>query len=409
MNTFTENRFRGITSMHTFLRSFIVGLCLILLNTAGWSQIKTVQVYIDRFDGVRKIRVPSEQAVTNRGIAWAISASGRTVAYDSNREYPNQEGGDNPEYRIYPFVQWGTIDKAKRPANPIDPYAFLFQETIDDIGNLGVRRVAYTWADYEVVVDTTIAMLEMLIGNPAVLTADEDGRPIATAQLTGTQIFFRVEPNNAEMDSPGEKGSAPVHISSSTLIALASKVIGVGGAANAGQPGAPTVSDRLAAAEWYFFYDQAAMWEQYIEENVLDEEIEGSLMSLDPDEIRQQLPTFYDEMIEYRDEQAEEEHEENIAFYRRMDDRQEARERYLEWREEENQEIIEFARTESRQIAGTEIQVEDQYFLISTDPIPRVPEGRVNIVNPSQQLTPYDILTPQGELVKPYKAGASSQ
>jgi hypothetical protein len=203
----------------------------------------------------------------------------------------------------------------------------------------------------------------------------------------------------------------PLALTSSTLVNAANRQIAVGGGGGGGvgpggNPQTPNeIGDTRAAAEWLFYYDQVYLWNLYVAEEILDTDTGGEfLMGLQPDALRQEIPKFYERLIEMRDQLAADEHKENLEFYARMDARELQRERYDEWRAQEAENILEFAREQRRRIEGTEVIVENRAFIISAEPLRRVQPGRVNIVTESRIVTPYDLLTSDGELKSPYTA-----
>jgi len=376
---------------------------LLLLATTAQAQLAGAQVFVDT-DGVRKVRVPLTQARSGSGVAWSITSGGRTVAYDSNTEYPaGGEGAD--EYKTFSFIAFGQPARRQSPPNPVDPYGFLFVERVDDDGFIYFERVAFTWSDYDLVVTNSIKSIEFMWQSPLQLSVEDDGRPVASFYFAPGDRLHTFKADLGTMTDRGVYSEVPMGLTSSTIIATAQKQNVPAGSTGAGQAAAPAdVPDSRSAAEWLFYYDQVYMWNAYVQDEILGESTDGdSLMTMAPDELRQTLPSFYNDILSQRDRLAEDEHNDNLAFYDRMQEREQARERYNEWRGEEAERLIEFAEEQRRLIEGREVVVENRSYIISPEPLARVDEGRVNIVSESQLVTPYDLLTEDGELRSPYQ------
>lgn len=385
-------------------------MVLMGLTTGVFAQSMGAQVFTDPLDGLRKVRVPITQARENQGIAWAMTSEGRTVAYDSARQFPVTPN-EAERLKIFLFVSYGQPVRQASPANPIDPFGFVYTEQVDDDEIIYVERTAYRWADYVDVREASVATIEMLLNNGGQLSRGGNGQPMVTVQLPGSASRFEITPNLSRSISPFATVEVPLALTSSTLVSAANRQIavgggGAGGVGPGGNPQTPNeIGDTRAAAEWLFYYDQVYLWNLYVAEEILDADTGGEyLMSLQPDALRQEIPNFYERLLDFRDQLAADEHEENLAFYARMDARELERERYDEWRAQEAENILEFAREQRRRIEGTEVIVENRAFIISAEPLRRVQEGRINIVTQSQIITPYDLLTSDGELKSPYTA-----
>jgi hypothetical protein len=337
--------------------SFLSGVaaaCLLWLAPApAFAQDEFAVVYIDPADNIQKVRVPVSQARLNSGLQWALTERGKPVAYNSGQVYPS----DNPQaYQVFAFFAYNDAPRRPTIANPLDPYAFVYERaTLDDeSGDTAVRRIAMKWADYE-------RWTEQQINDLIASGQAQPGANVQTGAFGGPQ--------------PGP----------------------------AGQPGG---SDPRAFAEWTHYYNQLNLWEEYITQEIFNvgfiELMSDFSIPRDPTRARDVMPILYEDLLRRRDTMMDQLDRGNLEFYQRMQRRREARERYEEWRIEQQRGLMEFADRWERRARGAEVVVEGTPFIVSTEPTDNPPKDGVFVVNESELLTPYDILTREGELKEVY-------
>jgi len=295
-------------------------------------------VYEDPADNGVKVRVPTIMSRTNAGLQWALTSRGRAVAYNSSTPLPS----DQPDrYLVFPFHQFQEQPTRDDPANPLDPYGFVYSEVridpktgefLEDPNAPGmsvVERYAFKWPDYVLWNNLRVNMFMQ--------------------QIQGGQLQV---PNGA---------------------------------------------DPRAFAEWTHYYEQLGLWERYVEQFILLEPIQAPRPD-SPKTIRENMDAYYDAIIDQRDQVSERLHRRMIDFFNRLESRREERQRYDEWKAEQRSELMEFAQMWQRRRAGTEVVVEGQPFIISSEPMENPPLDRLPVVNPSSQITPYDLLDEKGQV-----------
>ncbi len=201
-------------------------------------------------------------------------------------------------------------------------------------------------------------------------------------------------------------------------------------------PGAPQAQQQQgqqdasrAFAEWDFYCQQLQLYAEYVKEVVLPEKKDDlddpdfSMNSLeDAVQKRTDLKTSYEKKAQ---EFANEQRDENIAFYERIQQREDRRKRYYEWLTSQKKELDEWARIWARKANSTrwvtasgEVRRDDWYygvnfnpgepvqttidgqkFVFSSEPAPGVAADELNVL--STNLTPYDILDANGVLKNP--------
>jgi hypothetical protein len=158
--------------------------------------------------------------------------------------------------------------------------------------------------------------------------------------------------------------------------------------------------DPQAVAAWTFFWRQLGLWQQYIEAHIfyrnLATKANDVLNFEDPGGLLVQLEALLLALREQAGEIDEETHEGHLAYQQRLVNRANLREAYSVWLNGEKELVLEFARQWLRKMRGEEVTIDGNFYLISSEPLPRVPRDAVNIV--TNKLTPYDIVNDDGTL-----------
>lgn len=202
-------------------------------------------------------------------------------------------------------------------------------------------------------------------------------------------------------------------------------------------PGAPQAQQQQgqqqdatrAFAEWDFYCAQLELYSDYVKEVVLPEkkdELDAPNFDFtkqeDAVQSRSDLKTSYEKKAQ---ELTNEQRDENIAFYERLQQREDRRKRYYEWIASQQRELDEWAKVWARRANATqwvtasgEIRRDDWYYgknfnpgepvattidgqtyVFSAEPVAGVRSDELNVI--STNLTPYDILDKNGALKNP--------
>lgn len=350
MTTFARRRTAQTAAAIALL---LLALCAVANSPAqGSTQQDYAVVYIDPNDGVQKVRVPNAQHNGQQGLQWALTQQGRPVAYNASVLYPT----DNPQaYQVFAFFSYHDAPVQQRLDNPLDPYVFVFEEVVlEDFGataaqeqtpaqaaeaaqteeETAVQRIALRWADYQQWTEREI-----------------------------DKVIIRIE---------------------------------------GGQLQLPTGADPRAFAEWTHYYNQLRLWERFLRDDIFIGDYDALMnefhLPTDTSAVREVMPLIHENFLHIRDIMVGQIEDENLDFHQRMQKRREARERYEEWRIEQQQAILEFAEIWGRRARGTEVVVEGTPFIITREKLDNPPKDRIEVVNESENLTPYDILGLDGAL-----------
>ncbi|MCX7626685.1 MAG: hypothetical protein N2Z21_10830, partial [Candidatus Sumerlaeaceae bacterium] len=195
------------------------------------------------------------------------------------------------------------------------------------------------------------------------------------------------------------------------------------------QGGQPQQDATRAIAEWDFYCEQLELYSDYVKEVVLPEkkdELDTPNFDFtkqeEPAQWRSDLKTTYEKKAQ---ELTNEQRDENIAFYERLQQREDRRKRYYEWIASQQRELDEWAKVWARRANATqwvtasgEIRRDDWYYgknfnarepvattidgqtyVFSAEPVAGVRRDELNVI--STNLTPYDILDKNGVLKNP--------
>ncbi|GAB4326611.1 MAG: hypothetical protein Kow0059_22990 [Candidatus Sumerlaeia bacterium] len=160
-----------------------------------------------------------------------------------------------------------------------------------------------------------------------------------------------------------------------------------------------------AMAEWKVYYEQVEAWKRYVEDNVLGMPFGSALAdvdfaSLDQAGVDQAIETIVGDARLKADELTRQLQGQLVALVQRLDQRQDRRLRYEDWRMKEMEEpFLEFAERWIKQSEGVEINIDGNMYLISEKPIQNAPRNVLPVV--TSNLTPYDIFNEDGTLKRP--------
>ena len=158
--------------------------------------------------------------------------------------------------------------------------------------------------------------------------------------------------------------------------------------------------DPQAVAAWTYFWQQTKLWQLYIVERIfyrnLAAKAEDMINFEDPGGLQTQLTGLLLALYQQAGEIDEEKHEETLAYQQRLVNRANLREAYNAWLEEQKGLVLEFAGQWLKKMRGEEVTIDGNLYLISSEPLRRVPRNAVNIV--TNKLTPYDIVNEDGTL-----------
>lgn len=172
------------------------------------------------------------------------------------------------------------------------------------------------------------------------------------------------------------------------------------------QPGGAQVpqvqqgQDPQAVAAWTYFWRQLKLWQRYIAEHIFYRDLtvhaRDTLNFEDPSGLPVQLQGLLQALYQQAGEVEEEKHDEDLAYQQRLVNRANSREAYDTWLEGQKELVQEFAQHWLKKMSGEEVTIDGNLYLISSEPLRRVPRNAVNIV--TNKLTPYDIVNEDGTL-----------
>jgi len=158
--------------------------------------------------------------------------------------------------------------------------------------------------------------------------------------------------------------------------------------------------DPQAVAAWTYLWEQLKLWQLYIEDRIfyrnLAAQAEDMINFEDPGGLQTQLVGLLLALYQQAGEIDEEKHEEVLTYQQRLVNRANLREAYNAWLEEQKELVLEFAGQWLKKMRGEEVTIDGNLYLISSEPLRRVPRNAVNIV--TNKLTPYDIVNEDGTL-----------
>jgi hypothetical protein len=159
--------------------------------------------------------------------------------------------------------------------------------------------------------------------------------------------------------------------------------------------------DPLAMAEWMAYYEQLDLWQIYVEEVVLNREIDSyvgdiSFPDLDHTGVKEAIEGIHDSALKAAEEETKALTQKAIDLVTRLEERKNRRITYWDWRRDQQDLFLEYAERWLRQSEGLEINIDGNIYLISSQPIERAPRNVVPIV--TSKLTPYDIFNDDGTL-----------
>ena len=184
-----------------------------------------------------------------------------------------------------------------------------------------------------------------------------------------------------------------------------------------------------AFAEWDYFFEQLDLYSQYVKEVILPEKKEDlrdpSYDLSSQEAVAQERNSLKSEYEKAAQELTNEQRDENIQFYEKLQQREDRRKRYYEWIASQQKQIDEWARVWARSVHGNqwvtasgEIRRDDWYygtnfnpgepvrkeidgqaFVFSSEPVGNVAENELNVI--TTNLTPYDIIDSYGVLKNP--------
>ncbi len=158
--------------------------------------------------------------------------------------------------------------------------------------------------------------------------------------------------------------------------------------------------DPQAVAAWTYFWQQVKLWQLYIGERIfyraLAAKAEDMINFEDPGGFQTQLTGLLLALYQQAGEIDEEKHDETLAYQQRLVNRANLREAYNAWLEGQKELVLEFSRQWLKKMRGEEVTIDGNLYLISSEPLRRVPRNAVNII--TKKLTPYDIVNEDGTL-----------
>ncbi|MBN1901471.1 hypothetical protein JW926_09145 [Candidatus Sumerlaeota bacterium] len=156
-------------------------------------------------------------------------------------------------------------------------------------------------------------------------------------------------------------------------------------------------------AAWQYWYNQMTSWEEYISKSVfLKKDFTSTMNKLDfssLDALKNSVTTLANEANTEADKVIRSDHVRNLGFLNRLDRRENARNDYRQWLEDQKSLVIDFTHQWARKENEQEINIDGVIYLLSEKPLESVPRNAVNLVTP--RLTPYDLLNADGTLKKP--------
>lgn len=158
--------------------------------------------------------------------------------------------------------------------------------------------------------------------------------------------------------------------------------------------------DPQAVAAWTYFWEQLKLWQLYIEDRIFYRNLAVKARDMinfeDPGGLQTQLTGLLLAFYQQAGEVDEETHEETLAYQQRLVNRANLREAYNAWLEGQKELVLEFSGQWLKKMRGEEVTIDGNLYLISSEPLRRVPRDAVNII--TNKLTPYDIVNEDGTL-----------
>ncbi len=160
----------------------------------------------------------------------------------------------------------------------------------------------------------------------------------------------------------------------------------------------------IETAIWQYWYNQISLWEQYIRkevflEPVVNTKLKGSLDFTSREALNEALAKFANGISDEAKEISRKENQRNIEMLLRLEQRDNRRKDYRQWLTDQRDDVIRFAENWQKKDQGRERVIDGTLYLLSEEPMEHVPMEAVNLV--TKDLTPYDILNPDGTIIKP--------
>ena len=159
----------------------------------------------------------------------------------------------------------------------------------------------------------------------------------------------------------------------------------------------------IERAAWQYWFNQMDLWQQYVQKEVfLKPAAAPKMNNLDfsnRDALNNAIAGLANEINDEAKIINAQVHRRNLEFIYRLDFRENQRSDYKQWLEDQKDLVIEFTHNWARKEEGQELNIDGTVYLLSDEPMERVPRNTVNLV--TENLTPYDLLNADGTLKKP--------
>lgn len=157
--------------------------------------------------------------------------------------------------------------------------------------------------------------------------------------------------------------------------------------------------DPRAVAVWTYWWEQLKLWETYTEDELFRVDLAADIQTIDfttQDGVKLSVENIYNTLVTQSEQINEEQHRENVQFLERLVVRENLRTAYEDWVRDKERSLLEFAQSWSKRMKGEILSVEGNIYLISSEPLEKIPRDAINIV--TRKLTPYDLLNSDGSL-----------
>jgi hypothetical protein len=164
--------------------------------------------------------------------------------------------------------------------------------------------------------------------------------------------------------------------------------------------GQQQAQDPHAVAAWTYWWEQMKLWQTYVKDRLFHRPLDTDIKDINfatQDTVKQSVDADANTLVVQSEQINDEQHQENLQFLERLRAREDQRTAYEDWVRAKQQDLVlDFAEPWVKRMKGDIVSIDGNVYLISSEPLQRVPRNAINIV--THKLTPYDLINPDGSL-----------
>ncbi len=165
----------------------------------------------------------------------------------------------------------------------------------------------------------------------------------------------------------------------------------------------------LRMAEWSMYFDQLELWNRYVAEKVIRDELEEEeKITYNPATIKTDIELIYESLQQHAAQAVSQEKQRQENMLSRIENNRINLQIYNNWLDDRENEVLKYARQWARKYEGEELVFEDTTYLVrdtyENEMLIETPQEKTIIINKpveQKEITPFDLLNEDGSLIKP--------